>query len=151
VSLSRNSAAGMQVRPGPGGLADVELVTLEGALESFALTAFFAGCGVFSGDFFEVIADHAGESGIAIDGDFAEFFDEFLVEREGDIHGPIIRETLKSCKWTACAGRPIRDPPSSPAERPIGLVPAGYWSGAMLRAECDSRHKRDVRRYAPSS
>jgi hypothetical protein len=88
----------MQVRPTPVAFADVELRALEGVLKSLALATLFAGGSVFSSDLLEVVTDHAGEGGIAVDGDFAKLFDELLVERESDIHAPIIRENLKLCK-----------------------------------------------------
>src|SRR5580704_6643471 len=135
--VSRNSAAGMQIRPGPAALADVELQALEGAFESLALTPLFTGGGVISGDFFEVIADHASQCGITIDGDFAEFFDEFLVEREGDVHAPIIRETLISCKWISLRIRWIFGSGLCRTGRPTPMVLAGYWSGRMGRAGCE--------------
>jgi len=67
-------------------------------LESFALTLPLARGGILCRELLKVIADYASKRGVAVHGDFTEFLDEILVERESDIHRPIIRETLKSCK-----------------------------------------------------
>jgi len=69
--VSKNSAAGMEVRPGPCSRADVELEALEGVLESFALTLLLACGGILCREPLKVIADHASERGVAVHGDFA--------------------------------------------------------------------------------
>jgi len=53
---------------------------------------------MFGGEFLKVGAHQASERRVAFDGNFADFFHQFLVKGESDVHKPIIRETLNMGK-----------------------------------------------------
>src|SRR5690242_10496064 len=96
--VSRKSGPGMKVCPRPGPLAKLQSNLPKGALERFALTPLSAGCRVFGGNVFQIRANHPSESRVTLDGDFPDFFNQFVLKRQCDVHKPIIRESLKPCK-----------------------------------------------------
>jgi len=53
---------------------------------------------MLTGEFFQMGAHKSGQSRIPLDRQFADLFDQLVIERERDIHEPIIRETLITCK-----------------------------------------------------
>ena len=55
---------------------------------------------MFGGEFLKVGAHQASERRVAFDRNFADFFHQFLVNGESDVHKPIIRETLNMGKLT---------------------------------------------------
>src|SRR5271167_4304929 len=89
----------MQVFPFPSTLSQVELELLKTAFERFELSALAAGFRMFRGEFLQVGAHQAGERRIALDGDLADLLHQFLVDGEGNVHKPIIRETLSMGNW----------------------------------------------------
>src|SRR5689334_7307793 len=95
----------MQVLSFPCPLANVEPEPLEASLQCLALPASPAGCGVLGRKFFQVLANQARQGGIPLDRNLPHLLDEFIVQRECQVHIPIIRETLNP--WKSC------DPPYS--------------------------------------
>ena len=53
---------------------------------------------MLGGQFLQVRAHQPGQRGIALDRDLADFLDQIILERKGNIHVPIIRETLNKGK-----------------------------------------------------
>src|SRR5437879_4427216 len=95
--LSRNSRADIKVFTLPSPFSKPAAVLLETAFERFQLPTLPTGCGIFRRQLLQVVADESRQSGSAIDRKFAQFFDEFVIERKSDIHVHIIRDSLNPC------------------------------------------------------
>jgi hypothetical protein len=74
------------------------LETVESLLQEFLISALSPRARVLLRQLFQMAAHQASECCIPFDRDFANLFDQLLVERKGDVHAPIIRETLNPCK-----------------------------------------------------
>src|SRR5690242_4777351 len=143
--VSRKSGPGMKVCPRPGPLAKLQSNLPEGALERFALTPLSAGCRVFGGNVFQIRANHPRESRVTLDGDFPDFFNQFVLERQCDVHKPIIREPLKLCKSAILASRrPLQSGSQrqKPPLRQAAELPGPF---ASLRVTSTPWHSEPVR------
>jgi hypothetical protein len=89
----------MKVRSRPGPLSDFKLETLEAAIQQFAFPAFAAGNGILGGQRFQISPDQTRQSRIPVNGDLSDLLNEPVVEREGDIHAPIIRESCNTWQY----------------------------------------------------
>ena len=84
------SSAGVGVVGGvPGGMAGG---TVGGVLGSI-LTQLAPGRRLDRSRLLKIVAHHAGERGVPFGRDLADFPDQIVLKREGDVHIPIIRET----------------------------------------------------------
>src|SRR5207302_7546954 len=83
----------------PGFFPQAKLELAEAALESLAFAALAAGSGVLRSQLFEMGSDEAGESGVLLHGDLTHVLHQLFVKGKRNIHVPIIRETLKLCKY----------------------------------------------------
>src|SRR5262249_32320028 len=102
--VSRNSGADIQVGPFPGSLADPEPELLKAALQGLAFPPLPPSCSLVSRKLLQILANHASQGRIPLDSDLPHLLDEIVVDRESDIHIPIIRETHNSCKLAARLG-----------------------------------------------
>src|SRR5450755_321991 len=92
--VSRKSGADIQVFPFPRVLPYFELVSTETVSQRLQFLALAPRSRILLRNLLQIIADQPGERGIALHRDFADLFDQLIVQRKGDIHRPIIRETL---------------------------------------------------------
>jgi len=92
--LSRNSRALIEVCTLPSSLTYVEMKLLEGAFQCFALLTPTAFRCSFSRELLQVFAYQTCKRGVSLNGDLPHFFHDLLVQRKGNIHVPIIRDSL---------------------------------------------------------
>src|ERR1700752_3028204 len=70
------------------------MVFLEIEFEGFSFAPLATLCCAFCSEFLQLFPHQSCQRGIALDCDFANFFHQFFVKRECDIHAPIIRVSL---------------------------------------------------------
>jgi len=70
----------------PGSFSHADLQLRKAAFEGFELAALAAGFGVVGGEILELGTNEARQGGVALEGNFADFFDESVILGQGDVH-----------------------------------------------------------------
>ena len=76
----------------PGLFAHIELERFEALFERLKFAPFAPGLSMFRGQFLQIGAHESGECGVPIKSNLSDFLDHIIVDGEGDVHRPIIRE-----------------------------------------------------------
>ena len=97
----------MEIGTSPSWLANVDLYGLEAALQGRALAALAPGRGFLGRSFHQILAHHAGERGVPFGRDLADFLHQIVLQRERDVHIPIIREARIKGKCRAAPRTPF--------------------------------------------